>query len=44
MKKIVALAVYTVCALPVLAQSTVLPSRSGTIFGPTGLFSVPPMC
>lgn len=41
MKKLVLFAIYALCALPVLAQSTILPSRSGTIFGPTGLFSVP---
>jgi hypothetical protein len=41
MKRVVAIATCAVCALPVLAQSTILPSRSGTIFGPTGLFSVP---
>jgi hypothetical protein len=41
MKRVVAIAICAACALPVLAQSTILPSRSGTIFGPTGLFSVP---
>lgn len=41
MRKLVLFAIYALCALPVLAQSTILPSRSGTIFGPTGLFSVP---
>jgi hypothetical protein len=41
MRKVFAIALYAACALPVLAQSTILPSRSSTIFGPTGLFSVP---
>ncbi|MCS6949361.1 MAG: hypothetical protein RMM06_01965 [Armatimonadota bacterium] len=41
MRKALLFAIYLACALPLSAQVTTLPSRSGTILGPTGLFSVP---
>lgn len=41
MKRLLAIAVGVVSAIPVLAQGPALPSRTSTIFGPTGLFSVP---
>ncbi len=41
MKRLIGLVVGVLCALPVLAQSTILPSRTTSVYGPTGLFSVP---
>jgi hypothetical protein len=41
MKRLLAIALGVACALPTLAQGTILPSRSSSLFGPTGLFSVP---
>lgn len=41
MKKLLGVVVGVLCALPVVAQNTILPSRTTTIWGPTGLFSVP---
>lgn len=41
MKRLLMIAASMMCAVPVLAQTPTLPSRTSTIFGPTGLFSVP---
>ncbi len=41
MKRLLGVIAGMLCALPVLAQGTILPSRTSTVFGPTGLFSVP---
>jgi len=41
MKRLVATAAGVLCTVSALAQVTVLPSRSSTIHGATGLFSVP---
>lgn len=41
MKRLLAIAAGVASAIPVLAQTPALPSRTSTILGPTGLFSVP---
>lgn len=41
MKRLLAIAAGVISAIPVLAQNPALPSRTSTILGPTGLFSVP---
>lgn len=41
MKRLLAIAAGVISAIPVLAQKPALPSRTSTILGPTGLFSVP---
>lgn len=41
MKRLFVIVASMMCALPILAQTGTLPSRSSTILGPTGLFSVP---
>ncbi|MEJ5250855.1 MAG: hypothetical protein HPY54_00575 [Chthonomonadetes bacterium] len=41
MRRLLMIVAGVACALPVLAQTPTLPSRMGTVYGPTGLFSVP---